>query len=31
MSGGVDYFTHRSNSGEHDLFEGEVASEAEGY
>lgn len=31
MSGGVDYFTHCSNNGTHDLFFGEQEQHAEGY
>ncbi len=31
MSGGVDYFTHVSNSGLHDLYEGEEETSGEGY
>ena len=31
MSGGVDYFTHCSNNGTHDLFLGEVEHREEGY
>ncbi|MEK8051263.1 sulfatase-like hydrolase/transferase [Ideonella sp. DXS22W] len=31
MSGGVDYFSHCSNTGAHDLFEGETERHDEGY
>jgi len=31
MSGGVDYFTHCSNSGDHDLWFGEEEKKEEGY
>jgi arylsulfatase A-like enzyme len=31
MSGGVDYFTHRSTNGEHDLFEGESEAHSNEY
>ena len=31
MSGGVDYFTHCSNAGSHDLFEGEAERHEPGY
>ena len=31
MSGGVDYFTHASNNGTHDLFSGEEEKHEEGY
>ena len=31
MSGGVDYFTHCSNNGTHDLFLGEAEHSEEGY
>jgi arylsulfatase A-like enzyme len=31
MAGGVDYFTHCSTTGEHDLFEGEVPRQDIGY
>jgi len=31
MSGGVDYFTHCSNNGSHDLYFGEEAHHEEGY
>jgi arylsulfatase A-like enzyme len=31
MSGGVDYFSHRSNAGTHDLFDGEAECQAHGY
>ena len=31
MSGGVDYFTHCSSSGQHDLFVGEEEKQVEGY
>jgi arylsulfatase A-like enzyme len=31
MSGGVDYFTHCSNNGTHDLFVGEQEQQVEGY
>ena len=31
MAGGVDYFTHCSSSGEHDLFEGEEPKHEVGY
>ena len=31
MSGGVDYFTHCSNNGTHDLYFGEAEHSAEGY
>lgn len=31
MSSGVDYFTHCSNSGVHDLFLGDEETRAEGY
>lgn len=31
MSGGVDYFTHRDNSGVHDLYSGEQERERTGY
>ena len=31
MSGGVDYFTHASNSGAHDLYSGEQECPTEGY
>ena len=31
MSGGVDYFTHCSNAGAHDLFEGEAERHEPGY
>ncbi len=31
MAGGVDYFTHRSSRGDHDLYEGEVPHQEVGY
>ena len=31
MSGGVDYFTHASNNGTHDLYLGEEEKQEEGY
>jgi arylsulfatase A-like enzyme len=31
MAGGVDYFTHCSSTGDHDLFEGEAESHEVGY
>ena len=31
MSGGVDYFTHCSNNGTHDLYLGDAEHQAEGY
>ncbi|MFZ9544083.1 MAG: sulfatase [Hylemonella sp.] len=31
MSGGVDYFTHCSNSGQHDLWFGEAEQQEDGY
>ncbi|MFM7025278.1 MAG: sulfatase, partial [Limnohabitans sp.] len=31
MSGGVDYFTHASNNGTHDLYSGEEEKHEEGY
>jgi arylsulfatase A-like enzyme len=31
MSGGVDYFSHCSNAGTHDLFDGEAECRAPGY
>ena len=31
MSGGIDYFTHKSTVGQHDLYEGEEETHPEGY
>lgn len=31
MSGGVDYFTHAGNNGQHDLYSGEEEKREEGY
>ncbi len=31
MSGGVDYFTHCANSGDHDLYQGDIEEPTAGY
>jgi arylsulfatase A-like enzyme len=31
LSGGMDYFTHRDTSGQHDLYDGETAAHRTGY